>query len=452
MKFSLPVNVKSILDKLISEGFEAYVVGGCVRDMYLGQTPNDWDITTNALPEQVKALFRRTVDIGIEHGTVKVMIKNEGYEITTYRIDGEYEDSRHPKEVKFTKELSEDLRRRDFTINAMAYSEKTGLVDLFNGTDDLKAGLIRAVGDPEERFTEDALRILRALRFSARFGYEIEGSTRAAIKKLAPTLFNISAERIREELEKLICSDHPDRLKDAYELGVTAAFFPEWDVMMECEQNTPHHFTDVGNHTIAALEYAVENYHDIPAADNRILRLSLLLHDIAKPDCRTTEPDGRNHFKGHPEAGVKKAEEVLKRLKYDNETTDIVLKLVRYHDERPEPTLPDVRRFIVAVKPSNMENMMRVKYADMYAHTRYKWDQKVFQIESLDRLYRKVIADGDCLSIKDLAVNGYDLMEIGIPSGPALGKTLGRLLELVLDDPSMNDKEKLLAALKDTDR
>ena len=452
MDFSLPANVKNILDRLQSEGFEAYVVGGCVRDMYLGQIPNDWDITTNALPEQVKALFRRTVDIGIEHGTVKVMIKDEGYEITTYRIDGEYEDSRHPKEVKFTKELSEDLRRRDFTINAMAYSEKTGLVDLFGGVDDLKAGLIRAVGDPEERFGEDALRILRALRFSARFGYEIEETTRAAIRKLAPTLSSISAERIREELEKLICSDHPDRLRDAYELGVTAAFFPEWDEMMECAQNTPHHFTDVGNHTIAALEYAVDNFSDIPAADNRILRISLLLHDIAKPDCRTTEPDGRNHFKGHPEAGVKKAEAFLRRLKYDNETTDIVLKLVRYHDERPEPALPDVRRFIVAVKPSNMENMMRVKYADLYAHTRYKWDQKVAQIESLDRLYRKVIADGDALAIKDLAVNGYDLMEKGIPSGPALGKTLGRLLELVLDDPSMNDKEKLLAALKDIDR
>ena len=282
MKITYPPKVKTIIDRLQEAGYEAFVVGGCVRDSILGITPGDWDITTNALPQDVKALFRRTIDIGIKHGTVKVMLGDEGFEITTYRIDGTYEDSRHPESVTFTPELSEDLRRRDFTINAMAYSEKTGLVDMFGGMDDLRTGLIRAVGDAKERFSEDALRILRALRFSARFGFEIEDETKKAVTQLAPDLSNISAERIREELEKIVCSDHPDRLHTAYELGVTAVIFPEWDAMMECDQITPHHFTNVGDHTIATLEYIVKNYGDIPAHEDRILRLAALLHDIVQ--------------------------------------------------------------------------------------------------------------------------------------------------------------------------
>ncbi len=448
MQVTYPANVKKIIDKLQENGFEAYAVGGCVRDSYLGCIPNDWDITTNALPEDVKALFRRTVDIGIRHGTVKVMMGDEGYEITTYRIDGEYEDSRHPKEVVFTPDLKEDLRRRDFTINAMAYSEKTGLVDLFGGIDDLEAGIIRAVGDPSERFSEDALRMLRALRFSAGFGYDIEDGTKEAIAKLAPTLSNISAERIREEVEKLICSDNPDRMRLAYELGVTKTFLPEWDTMMECEQNTPHHFTDVGDHTIAALEYIVKNYPDIPAADNRVLRISTLLHDIGKPLMKTTGEDGVDHFKGHPEAGVKMAVKVLQRLKYDNDTIAVVKKLVRYHDERPELSYPSIRRFIVDVGRENMVNLIRLKYADLYAHTDYLWDDKIYQLKTLEEMYGKVIEDGDCLAIKDLAVNGNDLIGLGIPAGPALGKMLDDLFAIVLDDPANNDRDILLEAVR----
>ena len=447
MQITYPANVKKIIDRLQEEGFEAYAVGGCVRDSYLGLTPNDWDITTNAKPDEIKGLFRRTVDIGIEHGTVKVMIGNEGYEITTYRIDGEYEDSRHPKKVTFTDKLYEDLRRRDFTINAMAYSERTGLVDLFEGLSDLQNGIIRAVGDPVERFTEDALRILRALRFSARFGYKIEDTTKEAIDSLAPTLSKISAERIREELEKLIRSDNPDRLAWAYRLGVTKVIFPEWDVMMECDQNTPHHFTDVGDHTIVVLEYIAKNYHDIEDADHRVLCLSALLHDIAKPIMKTTGEDGVDHFKGHPERGVRPATEFLKRLKYDNDTIARVEKLVRYHDDTPELDFPSVRRFMTDVGVSNMDNLIRLKYADLYGHTKYMWDDKLYRIETLDKMYRKVIEDKDCLCVKDLAVNGYDLKNEGIKEGPAMGEALGRLLECVLDDPAMNEKDKLLEVL-----
>lgn len=448
MQIKYPPKVRTVIDTLHRAGFEAYAVGGCVRDSYLGIEPSDWDITTNARPEEVRSLFRRTVDIGIRHGTVKVMLGNDGYEITTYRIDGEYEDSRHPKTVTFTSDLAEDLGRRDFTINAMAYSERDGLVDLFGGVRDLNSKVIRAVGDPRERFSEDALRMLRALRFSARFGYEIEHETEEAIRELAPQLSNISAERIREELEKLICSDNPDRLRRAYELGVTAVIFPEWNVMMECDQITPHHFTNVGDHTIVALKYAVENYPDIGDADRRILCIALLLHDIAKPAMKTTGADGVDHFKGHPEAGVKMAEDVLKRLKYDNDTIEKVRKLVRYHDEKCELSYPAVRRFIVAVGPSNIDDLIRLKYADLYAHTKYLWDEKFYQVTRFEEMYREICNRGDCLAIKDLAVNGNDLMNEGFSTGPAIGEELRRLFEHVLDDPDANNRDTLLGFLR----
>ena len=448
MEITYPPKVKTIIDKLQDAGFEAYAVGGCVRDSILGIVPNDWDITTNALPPDVKALFRRTIDIGIKHGTVKVMIGNDGYEITTYRIDGQYEDSRHPSSVTFTAELAEDLRRRDFTINAMAYSEKTGLVDMFKGLDDLKNGLIRAVGDARERFSEDALRILRALRFSARFGYDIEEETQRAITELAPNLSNISAERIREELEKLVCSDHPDRLRTAYELGVTAVIFPEWDDMMKCDQNTPHHFTNVGDHTIVTLEYVIEEDKKLSVAADKVLRLSALLHDIAKPVKKTTGDDGVDHFRGHPGAGEKMAGDFLRRLKYDNDTINRVKSLVKYHDELPGNTYPSVRRFIVKVGKSNMDSLIRLKYADLYAHARYRWEEKMEGLRSLEEMYGNICAKEDCLTVKDLAVNGHDLISEGISPGPAVGRQLEALLERVLDDPSMNDKDTLLEIVR----
>ena len=380
MQLTIPDNVRNIIERLQSEGYEAYAVGGCVRDSYLGLTPNDWDITTNAYPECVKSLFRRTIDIGIEHGTVKIMIGDEGYEVTTYRIDGEYEDCRHPKDVTFTPELREDLRRRDFTINAMAYSEKTGLVDLYGGIGDLKRGVIRAVGNPKERFTEDALRILRALRFSARFGYEIDEDTKKAIVELAPNLSKISAERIREELEKLLISDNPDRLITAYELGVTKIILPEWDAMMECSQKSPHHFTDVGNHTVIALKYLVDNYHDMKPEDARIVRIATFLHDVGKPVMKFTGKDNVEHFTDHPQTGAKMSREILRRLKFDNDTIEKVYKLVLYHDTRPELTYPGVRRFMVDVGCENMENLLAVKYADLWAHAKYMWDDKLYNV------------------------------------------------------------------------
>ena len=253
MKLTIPVNAEKILRVLEKQGFEAFIVGGCVRDSILGRRPDDWDITTSARPEQVKALFRRTVDTGLKHGTVTVLMDKESYEVTTYRIDGEYEDGRHPKEVAFTASLEEDLKRRDFTINAMAYHPDRGLVDLFRGMDDIRAEIIRCVGNPLERFGEDALRILRAVRFSAQLGFSIEAETKTGIEELAPNLKLVSAERIQTELVKLLVSPHPDYFLTAYETGITRQFLPEFDACMETGQNTPHHCLSVGLHTLQSL-------------------------------------------------------------------------------------------------------------------------------------------------------------------------------------------------------
>ena len=284
MKINLPGKVLMIINNLQFHGYEAYAVGGCVRDSILARRPEDWDITTSARPEEIKKLFRRTVDTGIEHGTVTVLLGKDSYEVTTYRIDGAYEDGRHPKEVHFTTSLEEDLRRRDFTINAMAYHDEVRLVDIFGGMQDLNRHLIRCVGDPKERFSEDALRILRAVRFSAQLNFPVEPETAEAARELAPSLEKISAERIQAELVKLLVSPHPERIRDAFELGITKVILPEWDAMEGVAQNTPHHRYDVAEHTLRALKNVKRD---------RILRLTMLFHDMGKPAVKTTDAKGR---------------------------------------------------------------------------------------------------------------------------------------------------------------
>ena len=280
MKIELPKKVLFIINNLQLAGYDAFAVGGCVRDSILARKPQDWDITTSAKPEAIKEIFRRTVDTGIEHGTVTVMIGKDSYEVTTYRIDGAYEDSRHPKEVRFTNCLEEDLRRRDFTINAMAYNDDVRLVDVFGGMQDLNHHLIRCVGDPRERFSEDALRILRAVRFSAQLDFPIEPDTAKAVKELAPNLKNISAERIQTELVKLLTSPHPEHIQDACELGITKVVLPEWDAMVGVKQNTIHHKYDVAEHTLHTLKHVKRD---------KYLRLTMLFHDMGKPAMKTTE-------------------------------------------------------------------------------------------------------------------------------------------------------------------
>lgn len=438
MKLWIPPKVSEILDILHSHGYEAYVVGGCVRDSILARTPDDWDITTSAKPEEVKKLFRRTVDTGLQHGTVTVLLGNDGYEVTTYRLDGEYEDSRHPKEVTFTSSLEEDLKRRDFTINAMAYHPKEGIVDLFHGMDDIQNKVIRCVGDPLERFHEDALRIMRAVRFSAQLGFEIEEETKAGISRLTQNLRNVSAERIQAELVKLLVSPHPDYLRVAYETGITKEFLPEFDRCMETEQNTPYHCFTVGEHILHSLLYV--------EAD-KVLRLTMLLHDIAKPVMKTTDENGRDHFKMHAVKSEEMSKQILRRLKFDNDTIMQVSHLIRYHDDRPEGQMKSVRRAVNRIGEELFPLYLKVQKADMLAQSEYRRDEKIARQESVKACYEEMLKQNQCVSLKTLAVTGRDLIQAGYKPGPELGEILNRLLEHVLDVPEDNTKEKLMSLI-----
>ena len=364
---NIPKPAKEILDSLHEAGYEAYVVGGCVRDSILGREPGDWDITTSARPEQVKKIFGRTIDTGIAHGTVTVMMGKEGFEVTTYRIDGEYEDGRHPKDVTFTASLVEDLKRRDFTINAMAYSEEEGIIDEFDGLLDIEKKTIRCVGDPKERFTEDALRMMRAVRFAAQLGYTIENDTREAIKELAPTLTRISAERVQVELVKLLTSPNPGKVRELYETGITGVVMPEFDKCFETLQNNPHHAYNVGEHILKSIE-AVE--------DTKVLRLTMLLHDIEKPSCRSTDDEGVDHFYGHAEKGAETAVAILRRLKFDRDTMDKVKQLVKYHDYRFPAEKKNVRKAVNKIGEELFPLYLEIKRADTIAQSDYLKKEK----------------------------------------------------------------------------
>ena len=434
----LPQKVNRIITSLQNAGFEAYAVGGCVRDSILGREPGDWDITTSAMPEETKALFEKTVDTGIEHGTVTVLLEREGFEVTTSRIDGKYEDSRHPKEVTFTRSLKEDLLRRDFTINAMAYNEKNGLVDIFGGLRDLKERKIRCVGDAKARFSEDALRILRGIRFAAQLGFSIDEETKAGMEKLAPTLKNISAERIQTELVKMLISRRPELIREAYELGITARFLPEFDRLMETAQETPHHMYTVGEHTI----HAIGNVRP-----DKVLRLTMLLHDMGKPAYKTVDEDGRAHFKKHALESEIIAGRILRRLKFDNDTIHKVTRLVRYHDYRMPSTAKDVRRAMNKIGEDIFSYYMEVRRGDVLAQSMYQREEKIQNLDEIERLYQEIIEKGQCVSLKELSVTGRDLIEAGMAPGKEIGVKLNELLLLVIEEPELNTKEKLLEYL-----
>ena len=431
----IPEAAAQILRRLEDHGYEAYVVGGCVRDSLLGREPHDWDITTSALPGQVKALFPRTIDTGLKHGTVTVMAGREPYEITTYRIDGEYLDGRHPSDVTFTASLREDLQRRDFTINAMAYSERDGLQDFFGGLSDLENRRIRAVGDPSRRFGEDALRIMRAVRFAAQLGYDVEEETVEAMKALAPTLSRISAERIASELEKLLVSPHPEKLRMAYECGITAVILPEFDRCMEMPQNNPHHLYTVGEHTVQTL---------VHSRQDRILRLTMLMHDFGKPACHSTDEKGIDHFYGHPEVSADLAGSILRRLKYDNDTRKSVVKLVRLHDREVGLSRKSVRRAVIEIGEDLFPLFLEVKEADIMGQSQYQRREKLDWLRQVRALYREVLEERSCLSLRDLAVDGNDLIALGIEPGRQIGQILGRMLEDVVEEPAHNTREYLL--------
>ena len=450
----LPEAVKYIIDELNHHGHDAYAVGGCVRDALLGREPEDWDVTTSAEPQEIKAIFPVTIDTGIKHGTVTVRLDGENYEVTTFRTDGNYADHRRPEEVYFTKSLEEDLLRRDFTINAMAWSGDH-LVDLYGGQQDLAEGIIRCVGDPFERFTEDALRILRAFRFAAQLSvphtpkagekedgglraadhFVIEPKTREAIKAHRADLRYISAERIQTEMTKILTSPHPEIIRDMYELGVTEVILPEFDPLMKVEQRNPHHCLSVGEHTIKSMQ---------EIEPTPVLRWTMLIHDTGKAVCHQFE-DGKDKYKGHSKVSEQYARDIMNRMKMDNATSRAVTKLVRVHDDRILAEPRTVRRAINRIGEDLFEEYCKVRRADVLAQSMYLREEKIKNLDDIDALYRQILAEKQCVSLKDLAVTGNDLIAEGVAPGPEIGEILQQMLERVIDDPAMNEKETLLA-------
>lgn len=441
IRIDMPRDVREIIHTLEEAGFEAFAVGGCVRDAVLGRVPADWDITTSAMPEEVKGLFDRTIDTGIQHGTVTVMKDHVGYEVTTYRVDGEYEDARHPKEVSFTSNLVEDLKRRDFTINAMAYNDRAGLVDEFDGIGDLENHVIRCVGNPIDRFGEDALRMLRAVRFSAQLGFYIDEATKAAITELALNLEKISAERIQAELVKLLISDHPDYLRVAYETGITAVVLPEFDAIMNCEQNDGLHEETVGEHTLKAL---------LKVPNDKVLRLTMLFHDFGKPLTVSGTEEGETRFFGHPDISSELSREIMRRLKFDNDTTDKVKKLTAVHDLFIKNEPNRVRRAMSKVTKELFPYFLEVRKANILAWKEEAQKSALAQLQELTSIYEGILERGECVCIKELAADGKDLIAAGVKQGKQIGEILSDLLEIVLEEPEKNAKESLLSYVKET--
>ena len=436
-----PSAVLKALETLNTNNSKAYIVGGSVRDIIMGIAPKDFDITASSSPQENLKIFSKykTFETGIRFGTITVIIDNTPIEITTFRTDGEYKDNRKPENVVFSNTVEHDLSRRDFTINAMAYSPYDGFVDLFDGKGDIEKNIIRAIGNPDERFSEDALRILRALRFASRLGFEIEEETQEGIRKLAPTLANISAERIQVELIKMLISPNPTMMKKAYELGITKVILPEFDAMMETTQETPHHMYTVGEHTLKAMKV-------IPA--DKVLRLTMLFHDMAKPLMKTVDEDGRAHFKMHDVKGADLTKMILKRLKFDNDTLNKVVKLVRHHDYRIPADAKSVRRAMNVIGEDLFPMYHEVRLADTLAQSIYLREEKLQNLAEVWGTYEEILEKKQCVSLKDLAISGSDLIANGMQPGKEIGRILNALLELVLENPEYNTKEKLLQ-LKD---
>lgn len=435
MTMDMPKNVDTAINLLQSAGFEAYAVGGCVRDSLLGKTPNDWDITTSAKPEDMKSIFINfhCIDTGIKHGTVTVVIDGEPLEITTFRLDGEYEDNRHPKSVTFTSNLGADLGRRDFTVNAMAYSKMTGTVDLFGGENDLKNKIIRCVGDPDRRFNEDALRILRALRFASALDFEIEEKTAQSLLKNRALLGNISEERISKELMKLVCGKGAKRILTDF-APVLFEILPELQPMYKNSHDNPHHCYDIYEHTLIA----VESIDPEPT-----LRFAMLLHDCGKPAVKKFDENGVAHFYGHQRISAEISAQILARLKVSNKFRDEILFLVSNHDrwELYENT-EKMPRYLSKFGLDGVLKLLKVMRADVLAQSpeyRYRLDQ----IADAEEIAKNLAAQKPCLSLSELQINGRTLMDIGIPQGRKLGAVLAQLLDEVIDGVTKNTQEAL---------
>lgn len=435
---AMPVGAQRIIQQLALCGYEAYIVGGCVRDSLLGIRPSDWDICTAATPEEVKACFpnKRIIDTGLKHGTVTVIMGRMPYEVTTFRVDGDYSDNRRPDSVTFVRDIREDLARRDFTINAIAYNESRGIVDPYSGIDDLSRGTINCVGNPNARFSEDALRILRALRFASTYGFRIGEKTTKAIHDNAGLLAHISAERIQAELLKLLNGENVLRVLLDFP-DVITTIIPELKPCVGFDQNNKYHQYTVYDH----IAHAVANYK----GNDAIVKVALLLHDIGKPQCYTEDENG-GHFHGHGVPSSEIAAQVLKRLRFDNDSQKAITELVLYHDATIDPTPRVVKRWLNKIGFDQFLRLMDVRLADMQAHAINESRIKR-RNETLDLAW-EIVRERQCFTLKDLAINGNDVMSIGVPEGKQVGTILLAALSAVLEGEVPNEKDDLLSFSK----
>ena len=436
----LPDPVKKLINILEAAGYEAFAVGGCVRDSILGRKPNDWDLCTNASPSQMQEVFAalRVIETGLQHGTLTVLMDGEAFEITTYRIDGDYSDGRHPDTVTFTADITEDLARRDFTINAMAFNPSTGLIDPFGGQHDLAEGLIRCVGDPVMRFTEDSLRILRCVRFASQLDYMIEDSTVSAMHECLPLLNRVAAERIRVEFEKLLCGQAAVRILRDFR-DIIASFIPEIIPMFDLDQKNDYHIYDVWEHSLQVISH-------IPA--DPVLRLIAFFHDICKPETMTVTEEDWGHFYGHEQAGADITDSILRRLKYDNDTRETVVDVIDKHKIVFQQTQRHARRCLNKMGEERLRMLIELELADVKSQNPKYTDERVENILAFRSILDEVLAAEQCFSIRHLAITGRDLLEAGIPQGPEIGRILKWLLELVIEEKIENSKEALLEAVR----
>lgn len=434
---------QTLLNKLNRQGHEAFVVGGCVRDMLMGITPHDYDITTSATPDEVKRVFEdyRVIETGLKHGTVTVIADGEPYEITTYRIESTYSDSRHPDGVVFTRSLTEDLARRDFTVNAIAYNPNVGIVDPFEGQKDIQKKILHCVGNPSERFSEDALRILRLIRFASVLGFDIEKETADAALSLKEKLIHVSAERVQSELVKLICGKNAGKILMEY-CEILSAVIPELLPMKGFDQKNQHHIYDILTHTAKAVDAVL---------CEKALRLGALFHDIGKPSVFSLDSDGVGHFYNHASVGYQMTEEILTRLKFDNATKNTVTHLVKWHDIQIEANEKGVKRALGKMTPEFFFMLIALKRADNLAQNPSYSDRQAYY-DTLELLAKDILSKNVCFSMKDLAVNGGDLMAIGIPAGKKMGLILKQLLDDVINEQIPNEKDLLLKRAKEIEK
>ena len=437
---TMPAGAAFVLQRLKENGFQGYVVGGCVRDSLLGRAPKDWDICTDALPEEMQRVFgdQHVIETGLKHGTLTVMYDHEPYEVTTFRVDGEYTDHRHPDAVRFVKNVVDDLARRDFTVNAMAWNPQSGLVDAFGGQEDLRAGVIRCVGEADRRFGEDALRIMRALRFASVYGFDIEAETAAAVHLLKDTLRDVAAERIRVELAKLLCGQGAGKMLREY-ADVFFAILPQLAPMHGFDQRTPYHAYDVWEHTIRAVENA-------PSTET--LRLTLLLHDAGKPAAFTVDEQGVGHAHGHHRLSAEIAAEVLAYLRLDNATRDRILMLVEHHDWPLSTERTLLKRRLNRLGEEALYQLIEVQRADALGKGTEAAADVETRTEELRQALTALLAERPCVTLRDMAANGRDLMAEGIAHGRQLGETLNWLLAEVLNERLPNEREALLSAAR----